>query len=265
MALFAGDRPIMTGEELTYDYNFDPFSAKNVQKCLCGSPNCRGVLGPKPKEVKPPKPSKDELKQVVKKGLSTGKRKLQELLGGKEDKEAGDAKKRKIKPATGAKSAGIKNSLSKAGAKAARSAAKVVKKSISTISVKTPTSGRKVTTVKRKSSVVKTYSKTKATGRVSVTPNKVAARKPNASTVARGNSGKASPTKSTATKETDTPKRGRGRPRKHPVGSVTPRKGVELSRDLNQIRLVQSPLEATWEPPQDASSDKPKEIAQEAA
>ncbi|KAJ4298445.1 hypothetical protein N0V88_003475 [Collariella sp. IMI 366227] len=63
MALFAGDRPIMTGEELTYDYNFDPFSAKNVQKCLCGSPNCRGVLGPKPKEVKPPKPPKKEKKR----------------------------------------------------------------------------------------------------------------------------------------------------------------------------------------------------------
>lgn len=47
MALFAGDEPIMTGDELTYDYNFDPFSAKNVQKCLCGSANCRGVLGPK--------------------------------------------------------------------------------------------------------------------------------------------------------------------------------------------------------------------------
>lgn len=51
MALFAGDQDIMTGDELTYDYNFDPFSAKNVQKCLCGSPNCRGVLGPKPKEI----------------------------------------------------------------------------------------------------------------------------------------------------------------------------------------------------------------------
>ena len=49
MALFAGDGPIMTGEELTYDYNFDPFSAKNVQECRCGSDNCRGVLGPKPK------------------------------------------------------------------------------------------------------------------------------------------------------------------------------------------------------------------------
>ena len=31
MALFAGDRPIQTGDELTYDYKFDPFSSKNVQ------------------------------------------------------------------------------------------------------------------------------------------------------------------------------------------------------------------------------------------
>ncbi|KAK3943968.1 hypothetical protein QBC46DRAFT_14713 [Diplogelasinospora grovesii] len=51
MALFAGDRQITTGEELTYDYKFDPFSAKNVQKCLCGSEKCRGVLGPKSKEA----------------------------------------------------------------------------------------------------------------------------------------------------------------------------------------------------------------------
>ena len=50
MALFAGDKGIMTGDELTYDYNFDPFSQKNVQECRCGSSKCRGVLGPKAKE-----------------------------------------------------------------------------------------------------------------------------------------------------------------------------------------------------------------------
>jgi [histone H3]-lysine4 N-trimethyltransferase ASH1L len=50
MALFAGERGIMTGEELTYDYNFDPFSQKNVQECRCGEPCCRGVLGPRPKK-----------------------------------------------------------------------------------------------------------------------------------------------------------------------------------------------------------------------
>ncbi|KAI9737979.1 MAG: hypothetical protein M1834_009349 [Cirrosporium novae-zelandiae] len=48
MALFAGEQGIMTGEELTYDYNFDPFSVKNVQECRCGAPSCRGFLGPTP-------------------------------------------------------------------------------------------------------------------------------------------------------------------------------------------------------------------------
>ncbi|SPO03766.1 related to histone-lysine N-methyltransferase [Cephalotrichum gorgonifer] len=95
MALFAGDRPIMTGEELTYDYKFDPFSAKNVQTCLCGSDNCRGVLGPKPKpdpaEGKGKGKGKD-IGAVVKAGVTAGKRKLKELLG--EDK--GSAKKRKV-------------------------------------------------------------------------------------------------------------------------------------------------------------------------
>ncbi|KAJ5632933.1 hypothetical protein N7490_009272 [Penicillium lividum] len=50
MALFAGDRGIMTGDELSYDYNFDPYSNKNVQQCRCGASNCRGILGPRPKE-----------------------------------------------------------------------------------------------------------------------------------------------------------------------------------------------------------------------
>ncbi|EEP75641.1 predicted protein [Uncinocarpus reesii 1704] len=51
MALFAGEDGIMTGEELTYDYNFDPYSQKNVQECRCGAPTCRGVLGPRQKEA----------------------------------------------------------------------------------------------------------------------------------------------------------------------------------------------------------------------
>ena len=73
MALFAGDNGIMTGEELTYDYNFNPYSIKNVQECRCGAAGCRGVLGPKPKE--PLKPittiGKKELKQVVKDAVET--------------------------------------------------------------------------------------------------------------------------------------------------------------------------------------------------
>ncbi|BDD63353.1 hypothetical protein MAP00_008253 [Monascus purpureus] len=50
MALFAGSRGIMTGDELSYDYNFDPYSQKNVQECRCGSSTCRGILGPRPKD-----------------------------------------------------------------------------------------------------------------------------------------------------------------------------------------------------------------------
>ncbi|KAI9652591.1 MAG: hypothetical protein M1831_006695 [Alyxoria varia] len=52
MALFAGDGGIMTGEELTYDYNFDPFKREKVQECKCGAPSCRGFLGPKPSKDK---------------------------------------------------------------------------------------------------------------------------------------------------------------------------------------------------------------------
>lgn len=70
MALFAGDKGIMTGEELTYDYNFNPYSVKNVQQCRCGAPSCRGVLGPKPKEIR------DALKPLT----TGGKRKLQQAL-----------------------------------------------------------------------------------------------------------------------------------------------------------------------------------------
>lgn len=93
MALFAGDRDIMTGEELTYDYNFDPFSAKNVQECRCGSSNCRGILGPRPKDQR-------STKDALKEGVKTGKRKLKELLGGKakSGSSGAAAKKRKITP-----------------------------------------------------------------------------------------------------------------------------------------------------------------------
>lgn len=84
MALFAGDRGIMTGEELTYDYNFDPYSSKNVQICRCGSENCRGVLGPKPKDLPKDREGK----------LAGAKRKIAEVL--EESKDALLNKKRKV-------------------------------------------------------------------------------------------------------------------------------------------------------------------------
>ncbi|KAF2205891.1 hypothetical protein GQ43DRAFT_467746 [Delitschia confertaspora ATCC 74209] len=75
MALFAGARGIMTGEELTYDYNFDPFSSKNIQICKCGTASCRGVLGPKPKDQ-----GKDR-KNAATSFITGTKRKIQEVLG----------------------------------------------------------------------------------------------------------------------------------------------------------------------------------------
>lgn len=159
MALFAGDRDIMVGEELTYDYKFDPFSAKNVQKCLCGSPKCRGVLGPKPKEVKPPqevKESKAVVKKTVKKGVTASKRKLGEMLG---EKKTAPAKSRKTatpakkttkaaaKPAATAKRALPTTKLKAKGAK-------IVKRSVSTIAVNAKATTGKLSQVK------KTYSKT---------------------------------------------------------------------------------------------------------
>lgn len=86
MALFASDRGIMTGEELTYDYNFDPYSQKNVQVCRCGAENCRGVLGPKPKEL--PKKEKES-------ALAGAKRKIAEVIEEGKEMMTGN-KKRKV-------------------------------------------------------------------------------------------------------------------------------------------------------------------------
>jgi histone-lysine N-methyltransferase ASH1L len=160
MALFAGDGPIMTGDELTYDYNFDPFSAKNVQECRCGSDNCRGVLGPKPKP-KDQKIVKDSLKEAVKAGVKAGKRKLKELLGGEEDDEDDDdsrsPKRRKIKEAKG-----IKRSASSASMRVVKGAAKTIRKSVSAQLLNArqaikPRGGPVTKTAKR--SVLKNYGK----------------------------------------------------------------------------------------------------------
>ncbi|KAJ4346197.1 hypothetical protein N0V95_005613 [Ascochyta clinopodiicola] len=81
MALFAGSRGVMTGEELTYDYNFE-----------CGTESCRGVLGPKPKKLV-------EEKSIASVLIARTKRKLQDFLGsGRAETEshAGSPKKRKV-------------------------------------------------------------------------------------------------------------------------------------------------------------------------
>ncbi|KAK4188945.1 hypothetical protein QBC35DRAFT_514374 [Podospora australis] len=133
MALFAGDREIQTGEELTYDYNFDPFSAKNVQKCLCGSANCRGVLGPKPKEVKQPKAPKEEKKPAA--NAAKGKRKLAELVAGskEEEKTAKPAKKQKVKPAAGIQRTVSTSKSLKSVKSAAKGATTMASKKLATV------------------------------------------------------------------------------------------------------------------------------------
>ncbi|KFY53132.1 hypothetical protein V496_07882 [Pseudogymnoascus sp. VKM F-4515 (FW-2607)] len=127
MALFAGKNPIMTGEELTYDYKFDPFSARNVQECRCGAESCRGVLGPRPKE----KGKLEGVKKAVKGAVKRGKRKLKELMGGEEEGEKTAKKKRKMLVPVGksktAKAVKAKSKPAKAMAKAKKVAKKMGK------------------------------------------------------------------------------------------------------------------------------------------
>lgn len=84
MALFAGDKAIMTGDELTYDYNFDPFSQKAVQECRCGSKHCRGVLGPRAKDVRKAKGETDSSSDTTAatSRIAGAKRKMAEILDG---------------------------------------------------------------------------------------------------------------------------------------------------------------------------------------
>ncbi|KAI0805474.1 hypothetical protein GGR55DRAFT_277994 [Xylaria sp. FL0064] len=246
MALFAGDRDIMTGEELTYDYNFDPFSAKNVQKCLCGSSNCRGVLGPKPKEVKPPKPSKEELAKTAKESAKKGKRKLKEALGELEEAEASTTKKRKIKTPAGIKAlaTGVKRTTSLKAA--TKGAAAVIKRSVSTISVSTKAAlgkkdklpAKKVSKVTKSKSVIKSYGKNKS-------PVKKMAKAQRAVST-QSPSSKSSPSITAATTENAQSSRGNTPEETTPtktssgldsvVNSPSPRKAVDLPR----IKLINS-------------------------
>ncbi|OJD16880.1 hypothetical protein AJ78_02977 [Emergomyces pasteurianus Ep9510] len=155
MALFAGENGIMTGEELTYDYNFDPYSQKNVQQCRCGAPTCRGVLGPKPKDSnkarnekqESSKPPKDSKNKPTSKKVAGRKRKQEKVLD--ESSTSRLNKRRKVlKPASKILKAGIKKAV--AGARAATNSSK---KSTTKAKPKTKTVTR--TTVKVKSAPVK--------------------------------------------------------------------------------------------------------------
>lgn len=80
MALFAGENGIVTGEELTYDYNFDPYSQKNVQECRCGAKNCRGYLGPRSKDPKKQGSEEKEEEKRPQSRLAGARKKIAEVL-----------------------------------------------------------------------------------------------------------------------------------------------------------------------------------------
>ncbi|CAG9947038.1 unnamed protein product [Clonostachys rosea f. rosea IK726] len=248
MALFAGDKPILTGDELTYDYNFDPFSSKNVQKCLCGQPNCRGFLGPKPREVKP------AIKTVLKDTVKAGKRKLQEFLGGEEDK----AKKPKAKKPTVKAITSTRGALANVGMQLKQGAATALKKTVGSVTSKArgkKTSGASRTSLKgRKSTgtiikkklttttrVVKAYSKgtpkKQVTSQTSVTAKvtkkTVSEKAPPKSPV------KKTPTKKVVTQKTYSSKGSKtsasAKARKVINGLSSPRKAIEITRGIQTI------------------------------
>ncbi|EPS26643.1 hypothetical protein PDE_01581 [Penicillium oxalicum 114-2] len=151
MALFAGDRGIMTGEELSYDYNFDPYSLKNVQQCRCGSENCRGILGPRPKDKdqRAKLEEKAQAEKEAKKPLGK-KRKLVDA----ESTASQKGKKRKVLNAKSIK-ASVKKVVSKATARGKAGTTKSAKA--------TTTSSRSKTTKAVNLPKVKAASRVKAT------------------------------------------------------------------------------------------------------
>ncbi|CAG8905312.1 unnamed protein product [Penicillium egyptiacum] len=155
MALFAGDRGVSTGEELSYDYNFDPYSNKNVQECRCGSANCRGFLGPRLKEKQQRakelerRKAEGSPKNTAAKKVIGKKRKVSEEPASNESPQG---KKRKI----------IRSKTIKAG----------MKKAVATVRGKkttkrTTAKGKTTTTVRSKTNVK--LPTVKATGRIKAT------------------------------------------------------------------------------------------------
>jgi histone-lysine N-methyltransferase ASH1L len=218
MALFAGDNPIMTGEELTYDYNFDPFSAKNVQECRCGSDNCRGVLGPKPKP-----PVKESIKEAVKAGVKAGKRKLKELLGGDEEdsENSRSPKKRKIKEAKG-----LERSASSASMKMAKGAAKAVKRTVSAQLL----NARHAVSSKRSRVIVKKTTKASSLKTYGKRQTKISSRNSSLTIVAADGSPRSGKAKVSSL--------GKRSVKKNVVRSVRPAKGGSRAASEGTIRVI---------------------------
>ncbi|CAI7575517.1 unnamed protein product [Penicillium glandicola] len=154
MALFAGDRGVSTGEELSYDYNFDPYSNKNVQQCRCGSANCRGFLGPRLKEKQQRAKELEKRKAEGSPKKTTSKKAIGKKRKVSEEPDSDDSRQDKKRKMT--KSKAIKAS---------------VKKAVATIRgkkmTKTTAKGKATTASKSKTNVK--LPTVKATGRVKAT------------------------------------------------------------------------------------------------
>ncbi|ODM18449.1 hypothetical protein SI65_06320 [Aspergillus cristatus] len=241
MALFAGDRGIMTGEELTYDYNFDPYSQKNVQQCRCGSANCRGVLGPRPREKEQRSKEREEQKKQnasAKKTQTktTTKRKIGSVI----DESASRLKKKRKTSKTG-----VKKAVSRSRASVSRSTTtkktepatkrttkrttKATTKSKAATATATPTKTAprtnrnvklpNVTTKAKVKTTVRTTTKAKPAAKAQPSKTKAAStlKRPSAETkakilaAAKGTGRKRGPYKKTDAKEEVKPKAGHGR------------------------------------------------------
>lgn len=103
------------------DNTISPYSSKNVQQCRCGAENCRGILGPRPKD-KDQRPKIVEEKKVVKKNkkMTGTKRKL---AVDDESTNARGGKKRKMITPKSIK-ASVKKAMTKATTARGKAAAK---------------------------------------------------------------------------------------------------------------------------------------------
>ncbi|KAF7591916.1 hypothetical protein BBP40_000887 [Aspergillus hancockii] len=179
MALFAGDSGVMTGEELTYDYNFDPYSQKNVQQCRCGSDVCRGILGPRPRE-KEQRSKEKEMRENQKKSSpkENAKNKAtaakQKVLGGATSRVN---KKRQLLGSKSIKS-GAKKVVSKARSSTSKAPTTSRNGSKISVSVKATVTTKKATASPTKRQVKKDTKSKKDVKLPKVKPTKAKARAP---------------------------------------------------------------------------------------
>ncbi|KAJ5555560.1 Histone-lysine N-methyltransferase (Ash1) [Penicillium sp. DV-2018c] len=206
MALFAGDRGVSTGEELSYDYNFDPYSNKNVQECRCGSANCRGFLGPRLKEKQQrakeleKRKAEGSPKKATSKKTTGKKRKV-------EDDDDSDAsprpKKRKMITTKGIK-AGVKRAVATVRGK---------KNTKTTTTAKSTAAGKSKTSVKLP--VVKATGRIKATVRAPRSTKAIKATETTKTTKTTKATKATKATKTTKAKAAKTPKQAAASPAKN--------------------------------------------------